>query len=74
MNIFELVVFWVSAVCGLGVFKAVEAKAGFWGGSLFFMAGAGAAFWAIQFLAGRFSRKPRKDGENNNGTSEKEHQ
>lgn len=67
-----MIEFWVVSLCGLAVFKAVEAKAGFWGGSLFFMLGAGGAYFLIQFLVGIVSRKPRQDGDGNKGTSEKE--
>jgi hypothetical protein len=72
MNFFELLMFWVVSLCGLAVFKAVEAKAGFWGGSLFFMLGAGGAYFLVQLLAGLVSRKPRQDGGGNRVTSEKE--
>ena len=78
MNVFELLLFWLASVCGLAAFRAVEAKAGFWVGSVAFMAGAGCAWFALQFLVKMFSGKPRGSGEtavsgnNGDGTSEKE--
>ena len=78
MNVFELLLFWVASVCGLGAFRAVEAKAGFWVGSVAFVAVAGCAWFSLQFLVKMFSGKSRGDGEpavpgnGGNGTSEKE--
>ena len=63
MNVFALLLFWLASVCGLAAFRAVEAKAGFWVGSVAFMAVACAAWFALQFLVKMFSRKPRGDGE-----------
>ena len=78
MNVFELLLFWVASLCGLGAFRAVEAKAGFWVGSVAFMAVACVAWFSLQFLVKMFSKKPRGSGEtavsgnNGEGTSEKE--
>lgn len=79
MNVFELLLFWLASVCGLAAFRAVEAKAGFWVGSVAFVAVAGGAWFLLQFLVKTFSKKPRGDGEtavpgtSGDGTSEKEH-
>ena len=78
MNVFELLLFWLASVCGLAAFRAVEAKAGFWVGSVAFVAGAGCAWFVLQFLVKMFSGKPRGDGEtavsgkSGEGTSKKE--
>jgi hypothetical protein len=74
MNVFELILFWGVSVCGLAAFKAVEGKAGFWGGSVVFVLAAGGAFLGIQFVVKRFSRKPRKAGVDSNDASEKKRQ
>ena len=78
MNVFELLLFWIASVCGLGAYRAVETKAGFWAGSVAFVAVAGCAWVLLQFLVKTFSKKPRGNGEtavsgnNGDGTSEKE--
>lgn len=79
MNVFELLLFWLASVCGLAAFRAVEAKAGFWVGSVAFMAVACVAWFSLQFLVKMFSGKARGDGKtvvpgaSGDGTSEKEH-
>ena len=78
MNVFELLLFWLASVCGLTAFRTAEAKAGFWVGSVAFVAVAGCAWFLLQFLVKMFSGKPRGDGEtavpgnDGKGTSEKE--
>ena len=62
MNVFELLLFWLASVCGLSAFRAVEAKAGFWVGSVAFVAVACGAWFSLQFFVKMFSGKSRGGG------------